>query len=138
MESITLKYNSCAGAESQSFNALSVKGFDPVDDYEDFPNIIHPIIDGNLIHQTIGIRRTFTVELSVGDMQTYANRLFIGNFWKDPIKKITYTHDGITETDLEVVRSNGNLQSTWIDGVQLARKTILTLKEKKIITAFPT
>jgi len=137
MESITLKYNTCAGAESQTFNALSVKGFDPIDDVQDFPDILHEIIDGSLIHQTIGVRRHFTIVLSVGDMQTYANRLFIGNFWKDPIKKLTYTHDGITETDLEVVRSNGTLQSEWIDGVSLARRGVLELEEQNLITTFP-
>ena len=138
MESITLKYNSCIGAESKSFNVLSVKGFDPVDHIEDFPNIVHPIIDGSLIHQTIGARRHFTIELEVGTMQTYNNRLFIGNFWRNPIKKLTYVHDGITETDLEVVREDGTLQSDWIDGVSIARKVVLNLQEKYISTSYPT
>lgn len=137
MQSITLKYNSCAGAEVKTFSVLSVKGFDPIDNVEDFPDIVHPIIDGSLIHQTIGVRRMFTIELSVGDMQTYANRLFIGNFWKDPIKKLTYTHDSITETDLEVVRDSGTLQSDWLEGVSLARKTVLQLREKYLITSYP-
>ena len=137
MESITLKYNSCTGGEVQTFKALSVKGFDPVDRVSDFPGVVHSIIDGSLIHQTIGVRREFVVVIAVSETQTYANRLFLGNFWKDPVKKITYTHDGITETDLEVVRSENDLDSEWLDGTSIARLTTLKLKEKYIITSFP-
>jgi hypothetical protein len=137
MESITLKYNSCTGAESRTISVLSVKGFDPIDDVSDFPDILHPIIDGSLIHQTIGIHRHITIEFDIGFTQVYANRLFLANFWKDPIKKLTYTHDGITETDLQVVRSSGNLKSDYQGGIQLARKTIFELDEQYLITTFP-
>lgn len=107
MESITLKFNTCTGAESATFNALSVKGFDPTDNLENFPDIMHQILDGSKIPQNIGHRRHFEIVLDVRQMQTYANRLFIANFFKDPIKKITFIHDSITETDLQVVKEDG-------------------------------
>jgi hypothetical protein len=122
----------------KDFTVLSVKGFDPIDDLEDYPDLLHPIIDGSLIPQNIGNRRHFSIELSAISMQTYTNRLFIGNFWKDPVKLITYTHDSITETDLDVVKEDGaKLESEWIGGSSLGRALTLKLQDQYLITSFP-
>jgi len=122
----------------KDFTVLSVKGFDPIDDLEDYPDLLHPIIDGSLIPQNIGNRRHFSIEVSAISMQTYANRLFIANFWKDAVKLITYTHDGVTETDLDVVKEEGaRLESEWIGGYSGGRTVILKLQDQYLITSFP-
>ena len=112
MDSITLKYidSNTAVVYTRTFSALRVKGFDPVDDLEDYPNIVHQIIDGSLLHQTVGIRRNFTVELGV--LLTVSERLFVGNFFRSIAKYLTYTHDYISET-IQVVRNDSVFETEW-------------------------
>lgn len=122
----------------KDFSALSVKGFDPVDHVENYPDILHRILDGSFVPQNIGDRRHFEIVLDVRTMQTYANRLYVANFWKNAVKKITYTHDSITETNLLVVKEEGErLEAEWIGGYREGRLVVLKLQEQFLITSFP-
>ena len=115
-----------------------MKGFDPTDHLENFPDIMHNILDGSKIPQNIGNRRHFEIILEVRQMQTYANRLFVANFFIDPIKKVSYTHDSITETNLEVVKEDGEmLEAEWLGGFKEGKLITLRLQEKYLITTFP-
>jgi len=134
-DSITLKYqdNSSGVIYTETFSPLRVKGFDPIDSLEDYPDMLHEIVDGSLIHQTVGIRRSFTIELGVVQV---AKRLFVGNFWRSTAKWLIYTHDDIEET-IQVVRNEAILQTEWKDDTVLARYIVLYLKDKFILDEFP-
>lgn len=122
----------------KDFTALKVKGFDPIDNVENYPDLLHPILDGSFIEQNIGMRRHFEIEISAYTLQTYANRLFVGNFWRNSVKRLTYIHDSITETDLEVVKEDGDrLEADWIGGYSGGRTVTLVLQEQVLITSFP-
>ena len=135
MDSITLKYQDATTAiiYSTTFSALRVKGFDPVDDLMDFPDVVHEIVDGTLIHQTIGVRRRFTVELGVLNP---TQRLFCGNYWRSVTKWLVYTHDSFTETIL-VTRDTGVFEADWLDDTVLARYVVFYLQDKIILSDFP-
>lgn len=136
METLSLKYldNETNVAATQVFSALRVKGFDPSDDLQDFPDFIADVIDGTIIHQTIGFRRNFTIEFGTG--LSFSERTFIGNFWRSYRKWLIYTHDGISEK-IEVVRRTGEFDTIWIDNVHLARYCVLELSDKYVLTDFP-
>jgi len=119
---------------TRTFNPLRVKGFDPIDDLSDYPNVVHEIVDGSLIHQTVGIRRNFTIELGV--LVDPIDRTFAGNFWRSTTKFLTYTHDGILET-IQVIRNQGIIQTEWKDDYVNARYVVLYLQDKFILSEFP-
>ena len=135
MDTIILKYqdNQTGVIYTRSFLALRVKGFDPVDDLLDYPDVIHNIVDGSLLHQSIGVRRKFTIELGVIKDD---ERLFVGNFYQSITKRIIYTHDGILET-VWVTRNESVLQTEWKDNTALARYVVLSLHDKYTFTVFP-
>lgn len=77
--------------QKQAFNALLVKGFDPVDDIEQHPGIVQSGVDGSLVQQNLSIRRHFVITLGV--LQTYTDRLFVANFVRANLKYLSYIHD---------------------------------------------
>lgn len=135
MDTITLTYidSSSGVVYSRTINALRVKGFDPVDDLLDFPNLVHKIVDGSLLHQTIGFRRKFTIELGV---ITTLDRLFVGKYYSSTSKYLAFTHNGISET-VAVVRDLPTLNTRWKDDTALARYVVLELLDKKALSTFP-
>src|SRR5574343_717216 len=137
MPSITLNYvDSTGSAYTQTFSAYAVKGFDALDDIELFPNLQHSYLDGSFEDQNKGFRRLFTIDLGV--LRTQTDRKYVLDFLRPNSKTVTYSHDSITETALDVVNNFENIQSEWIDGVEVGRRTIIYLKERYLRTSYPT
>ena len=140
MVPITLTwYDNQTGASSQqTFQALKVKGFDPVDDLEEFPGIQFVARDSGLIQKNILLRRHFTIEL--GTLQVYADRLFVANFMHANRKVVTYSYTGIggiTEYAVVVVNENQRLQTSWIDKIEIARYVVIQIQEAYAQAQFP-
>jgi len=119
--------------QSKEFNALKVKGFDPIDNVSDYPDAFFRIIDGSVIVQNIGIRRTFTIDIGV---VSYADRLFCANYFNAVTKWVQYSHDGFFET-VSVVNSEGKLQTDWLNNVHTARYVVLNLQDAIVLDAIP-
>jgi hypothetical protein len=128
---------SCTKLYQQTFQALIVKGFDPVDDLEEFPGLQHPARDGSIVQQNLKIRRHIVVEL--GALQSYADRLFVGNFTRANNKYLSYTHDGVVEYVVRVVEEDAikALQTEWLNKIEIARYVTLKLQEAVALTTFP-
>lgn len=127
----------CTKLYQQTFQALIVKGFDPVDDLEEFPGLQHPARDGSIVQQNLKIRRHIVVELGV--LQAYADRLFVGNFTRSNNKYLTYSHDGVNEYVVRVVEEDAvrALKTEWLNKIEIARYVTLTLQEAVALTTFP-
>lgn len=135
MDSITLTYlHPATGApQTRTIPVLRVKGFDPIDSLSDFPGSLFSVIDGSLLHRSVGVRRNFLVEFGVLSQHL---RLFCAEFWRAETKFLSYVHDGITDTT-QVVRKDGTLDTEWIDNSVVSRYVVLPLVEKNILSKFP-
>lgn len=135
MDAIRLIYqhNTTGLRYTKDFNALRIKGFDPVDSVSDFPDVLHRIIGGSLLPQNIGIKRQFTIEIGV---VPYADRLFCANFFYASTKWLQYSHDGFFET-IKVVNNADRLQTDWLNDVHIARYIVLNLQDKLILKNIP-
>jgi hypothetical protein len=134
-------YDNTTGASNQqTFQALKVKGFDPVDDLEEFPGVQFVARGSGLVQQNILLRRHFTIEL--GTLQVYADRLFVGNFMHANRKVVTYSYTGIggtamTEYAVVVVNENQRLQTEWLDRIEIARYVVIQVQEAYAQAQFP-
>lgn len=125
--------NSTGIRYDRDFNALKVKGFDPVDSVGSFPDILHRVLDGSLIEQNIGIKRSFTLEIGV---VPFADRIFCANFFYATTKWVQYAHDSFYET-VGVVNDTNRLETDWLNDVHLARYVVLNLRDRYLLTSFP-
>lgn len=134
MPAITLGYD----ATTQAFTALSCKGFAATEGHRRVKSEIYEALDGHLAKkQAVGFRRIFTLDLGIiTDVDVLH---FVGLFLVSNACYIsTYTYDGITETNVDVVPLGGTeFESVWKDGVEIGRSVVLRLEEANPRTSYP-
>ncbi len=133
---VTLTYNDGTN-HSETFDALLIKGFDPVDSWMDFPGLFSKMLSGDNRNRMQVFNRTYQVILGV--LNDYNDRLFVGNFVKASSKFLTFTHNQFTETYVEVVLQDpSQFKTEWLGGSEYGRHVVLPLIEKNARTDFPT
>lgn len=135
MSVITFTYAGNAGNVSLAVDAMSVKGFDPVDDFDIFPGKSIRLLNGDFTERIKVFNRRFTVEVGVDE--TFANRVFFNEWLMAQNKYLTFTHDSITESLLAVVNASEKVSTTWLDGSELARYIVIECTEKYARAAYP-
>lgn len=137
MESISLKYVDSGGTTyTQTFTVLAVKGFDAADDVELFPGIQHRYLSGSFDNQNIGFFRKFEIRFAADIIQT--GRKFLLDWTRNNLRYLTFTHDFITESDLQVVLEDPTLFAEWLFETYLLRSIVLRCKERTLRTSYPT
>lgn len=137
MASISLKYVDSAGTTyTQTFTVLAVKGFDAADDVELFPGIQHHYLNGSFDDQNIGFFRKFQVSFAADIVQTA--RKFLLDWSRANYRYLTFTHDSITESDLQVVLEDQSLFAEWLHDYENLRSIVLRCKERTLRTSYPT
>lgn len=135
MPSITLQYDNATSGPSQTFTALTVKGFKPAEHHVVVPRLRWRSSNGAVRKSQAGFRRIFTVDL--GTISDAASLEFLGGLLTADEIFLTYTYT-TTETDLPVILRNGEeFASDWADGVEIKRRVILEFEEASMRTSYP-
>ncbi len=135
MPSITLSYGSGAATDRTFSRARSVKGFRAGDHHVEFPGLRLTFLNGAKRKKFANFRRIFTVDLGV--ITNIDDLAFLGLFLINEYQYLTYSYDGVTETDVRVVDAHPEYQSNWMNGVEAERHIVLTLEEADGRTSWP-
>jgi hypothetical protein len=87
---ITLSYRESGTNYSQDFVMLSIRGLDDVDEVK-FVGTQHRYLSGAVEEQIKGFQRVATLDFGV--VHSFADRTFLYNFVRNPVRQIRYNGD---------------------------------------------
>ena len=135
---VTLTYSTDGvSVTSQTFDAMLVKGFDPIDSWATAPGLFSKLLSGDNRNRLRVFNRTYQV--NIGVLTDWNDRLFIGRYVIAPYKYLTYAHNQITESSVQVELVDPSVFETeWAGGSELRRYVRLEVVERNSREDFPT
>lgn len=137
MDTITLKYVDTSNvAHSQTFNALSVRGFDDPDKVQLVPPYQPEKLDGSLQSYIKGFRRVITVDLGI--VASSVDRRTIQSFLWANTKSLVYRGSQIYSEEVFVnLQDVSGFRNEWMWDFEGARYFVLEIVESRIRTIWP-
>lgn len=123
---ISLSYGSETPVD---FDPLFVRGFDDVDDVQLIITKNVQALNGTFIQKVQGFQRVVTV--AFGYIASQTNRVWLSIFIKSSDMKIEYANE------LMRVVFDGDINSEWPEGFELARSYTLRFIERDVRTELP-
>jgi hypothetical protein len=137
VDQLTLKYlDSSSILHSQTFNVLSVKGFDDPDKVQLVPPYQPVMVDGSIQDYIKGFRRIITADLGV--VASSVDRRTIQSFLRAQTKSIVYQGSQVLAEEVFVnLQDVSGYQNEWKWDFEGARYFVLQILENQIRTVWP-